>query len=129
MEKTIKKIMTILSVLAIVLGVGVLFVQPTAVHASAKNEITNGFNDAGGNAAGQITDLPAQARTIINTMLFMVGMLSVVMIIYSGLRYITAHGDKEQINSAKNTLIYSIVGLVIAILAYAIVNWVMGRFN
>ena len=51
------------------------------------------------------------------------------MIIFSGIRYITAHGDKGQVESAKNTLIYSIVGLVVAIIAYAIVSWVTGLFS
>ena len=61
-------------------------------------------------------------------MLFIVGILAVVMIIYAGIRYTTAHGDKGQVESAKNTLMYSIVGLVVAIIAYALVNWVTGLF-
>lgn len=67
--------------------------------------------------------------TVINTMLFIVGILSVIMIIYAGIRYTTAHGDKGQVESAKNTLMYSIVGLVVAIVAYAVVNWVVGLFG
>ena len=67
-------------------------------------------------------------RTVINTMLFIVGLLSVIMLIYAGIRYVTAHGDKSQVEGAKNTMIYAIVGLVIAIVAYAIVNWVIGLF-
>lgn len=129
MKPVIKKLTAILPILAVAFWVGVILTQQNIVNATAVTEITNGFNEAGGNDNGQITDLPAQAKTIINTMLFIVGMLAVVMIIFSGIRYITAHGDKGQVDSAKNTLIYSIVGLVIAILAYAIVNWVMGRFQ
>ena len=68
-------------------------------------------------------------NTVINTMLFIVGILSVIMIIFSGIRYATAHGDKSQVESAKNTLIYSIVGLVVAIIAYAVVNWVVGLWS
>ena len=67
--------------------------------------------------------------TVINTMLFIVGILSVIMIIYAGIRYTTAHGDKGQVESAKNTLMYSIVGLVVAIVADAVVNWVVGLFG
>lgn len=67
--------------------------------------------------------------TVINTMLFIVGILSVIMIIFAGIRYVTAHGDKAQVQSASQTLIYAIVGLVVAILAYAIVNWVSGVFG
>ena len=64
--------------------------------------------------------------TVINTMLFIVGILSVIMIIYAGIRYVTAHGDKGQVEGAKNTLIYAIVGLIVSIVAYALVNWVVG---
>lgn len=66
--------------------------------------------------------------TVINTMLFIVGLLSVIMLIYAGIRYATAHGDKSQVESAKNTMIYAIIGLVISILAYAVVNWVIKLF-
>lgn len=65
---------------------------------------------------------------VINIMLFIVGLLAVVMIIYAGIRYTTAHGDKNQVESAKNTMIQAIVGLIIAIIAYALVNWVVGLF-
>ena len=55
----------------------------------------------------------------INIMLFVIGILSVIMLIYGGIRYVLSSGD------AKNTIMYAIIGLVIAILAYAIVNFVI----
>ncbi|MBQ3429898.1 hypothetical protein IJG21_00545 [Candidatus Saccharibacteria bacterium] len=63
----------------------------------------------------------------INVILWIVGVLSVVMIIYGGLSYMTSAGDAAKVNKAKTILIYSIVGLIIAILAYAIVNFVIGK--
>lgn len=95
------------------------------VLADAKSQVQQGVNSTG--LSGGPT-LEGTVKTVINTMLYIVGILAVVMIIYSGIRYITAHGDKGQVESAKNTLIYSIVGLVIAIVAYAIVNFVIGIF-
>ncbi len=92
----------------------------TTEASSALTKVSSTANS--GKSVNDLTD------TIISTMLFIVGILSVAMIIYSGIRYVTAHGDKSQIESAKNTLIYSVVGLVISITAYAIVNWVMSRF-
>lgn len=64
-------------------------------------------------------------KTIINVLLFVVGALSVVMIIVSGIFYVTSTGDAGRVAKAKNTLMYSIVGLVVSFLAYAIVNWVI----
>lgn len=74
------------------------------------------------------SDLTKTAKNYINAALYVIGMLAVAMVVYSGLRYITAHGNKTQVESAKNILIYSVVGLVVSILAYAIVNFVLSRF-
>jgi len=57
-------------------------------------------------------------------MLFIIGILCVVMIIWAGIRYTTSTGDKGRVTAAKDTLVYSIVGLIVAILAYAIMQWV-----
>lgn len=64
--------------------------------------------------------------TIINVMLFIVGILSVIMLIYGGLRYVISGGNSSSVTAAKNTILYAIVGLVIALFAYAIVNFVLG---
>ena len=66
--------------------------------------------------------------TIINTLLFLVGTLSVIMIIVSGIFYVTSSGDSSKVARAKNTLLYSVVGLVVAFIAFAIVNWVLKLF-
>jgi len=62
---------------------------------------------------------------IINTLLFILGAISVIMIIVAGIRYTTSGGDASSVTAAKNTLLYSIIGLVVAILAFAIVNFVV----
>lgn len=65
---------------------------------------------------------------IVNTLLFIVGLLAVIMIIFSGIQYVTSTGDSGRVSKAKNTLIYSIVGLIVAFLAFALVNWVFQLF-
>lgn len=67
--------------------------------------------------------------TIINGMLFVIGFLSVVMLIWGGLRYVVSGGNSNSVTAAKNTILYAIVGLVIAIFAYAIVNFVIGSIT
>jgi hypothetical protein len=51
------------------------------------------------------------------------------MIVIGGIKYTTSNGDSSAITSAKNTILYSVVGLVVAILAFAIVNFVLGAFK
>lgn len=68
-------------------------------------------------------------KKIINGVLYVVGVLAVVMVIIGGVKYTTSGGDQAAVTSAKNTILYGIVGLVIAILAYAIVNFVIGQLG
>ena len=51
------------------------------------------------------------------------------MLIYGGMRYVMSQGDAGAVNNAKNTILYAIVGLVVAILAYAIVNFVLSSLG
>ena len=68
-------------------------------------------------------------KTIVNVLLFIIGAISVIMIIIGGIMYTTSAGDSGQITKAKNTIMYAVIGLVIAFLAFAIVNFVISRFT
>lgn len=68
-------------------------------------------------------------RTIISTIIFVVGILAVIMIILGGISYATSQGDSSKVKKGKDTILYGIVGLVISILAYAIVQFVLRAVN
>ena len=68
-------------------------------------------------------------RTVVNVLLFIVGAISVIMLIWGGIRYTTSGGNANSVTAAKNTIMYAIIGLVVAIFAYAIVNWVVGELG
>jgi hypothetical protein len=68
-------------------------------------------------------------KTITNVLLFIIGAVAVIMIIIGGLRYTLSGGDSAAVTSAKNTILYGVVGVIVAILAYAIVNFVLGSFT
>ncbi len=65
---------------------------------------------------------------IVNTLLYVVGGLSVVMIIVGGIFFVISQSDSSAIARAKNTVLYAVIGLVVSFLAYAIVNWVLHLF-
>lgn len=65
---------------------------------------------------------------VINLLLFIIGVVAVIMIIYGGIQYTTSAGDTGKVTNAKNTILYSVVGLVVALLAYALVNFVLKTF-
>ena len=62
---------------------------------------------------------------ITNPVLLIVGLISVIMLVYGGLRYILSGGDSKKVTDAKNTILYAIIGLIISMLAYAIVHFVL----
>lgn len=66
-------------------------------------------------------------KLIVNFLSFIVGVVAVIMIIIAGLKYITSGGDSNNVASAKNTILYAIVGLVIVALAQVIVRFVLQK--
>lgn len=67
-------------------------------------------------------------RTITNVLLFIVGAISVIMLIIGGIRYTTSMGDSTAVTAAKNTILYAVIGIIISLLAFAVVNFVIGSF-
>ena len=74
---------------------------------------------------GQQTNLMETLQIIINVVLGIIGFIAVAMIIVGGVQYTTSAGDAAKVTKAKNTILYGIVGLVIALLAFAIVNFIL----
>ena len=61
--------------------------------------------------------------------LYVIGAISVIMLIWGGLRYIISGGDNKKVTDAKNTILYAIIGLIFAVLAYAIVRFVLNSIG
>ena len=90
------------------------------------NNAATGSNDQGCGTSGTGTaDLSGVAQKIVNIFSIIVGIVAVIMIIYGGFKYITSGGDSNNVSSAKNTLIYAIIGLIIVALAQIIVHYVI----
>ena len=64
-------------------------------------------------------------RQITNTVLFIVGVIAVIMLIIGGIKYVISGGDSKKVTDAKNTILYAIIGMVIAVFSYAIVTFVL----
>jgi len=67
--------------------------------------------------------------TLITILSFIVGLVAVIMIIVAGFKYTTAGGDSNKITSAKNTLIYALIGVAIAALAQVLVRFVLNKLK
>ena len=69
----------------------------------------------------------ATLNTILSDMFVLLGAIAFLMIVIAGMRYVFARGQAEKITQAKNMIQYSVIGLIMASLAYAIVNVVIQR--
>jgi hypothetical protein len=113
-----------IAVLAIATAV---FVDPAAVAAqSAIDEACQSSPNSP--ICRDDTDVNDIIMIVVNTLLFVIGIISVIMIIIGGIMYTTSAGDSGQVTKAKNTILYAVIGLVVALLAFAIVNWVVDQF-
>ena len=119
----ISKIVTAL----LTIGLGIALVA-TPVSALGVGGASSGIGAArGDNTPSNLVNGDSSIiKRAINIMLFAVGVLSVVMLIFGGFRYVISGGKKESVTNAKNTILYAIVGLLVAVFAYAIINFILG---
>ena len=122
-----KSIISIAIMTCAVFGASVL--STASLPGSASAQVSEGINTATTSEmkGKSIDGDKGLIKTVVNVLLWAVGVLSVIMIIFSGFRYITSAGDASKTKSAQSTLIYSVVGLIVAIMAWAIVNMVINR--
>jgi hypothetical protein len=95
---------------------------------------TTGGATAGANCATP-TGVPSTLSVgglfgiVANVLIFGVGAISVIVLIIGGLRYVISAGNAAQVQGAKNTILYAIVGIVVAVAAYALVNFVFQQLG
>ena len=118
-----------LVVAAFALVATTLFVPVASVGAvSGGNSAQNGINSAKGDGVpSTLFGDGSIFTTVVNILLFIIGAICVIMLIWGGIRYTTSAGNAASVTAAKNTIMYAIIGLIIAFLAFAIVNWVLGE--
>ena len=125
MKKTIKQ----LAAVAVVPVVGVAIGLNSATAGAQVDEINKGIDAIGGSSSTATLQVNDIVLAVVNWLLFAVGVVSVVMLIVGGIKYATSAGDSNKVTSAKNTIMYAIIGLAVAVLAFAIVGFVTNTLN
>jgi len=127
-KKSIKTILAGLLIIPIIaLGIG-LFTPATqpayaqVVEGGAKGG-ADGMQDE--SQAASLFGDEGVFKIIVNVALYVIGAVSVLMLIYGGIRYTMSGGESAAVTSAKNTILYAIIGIIVSLLAYAIVNFVL----
>lgn len=122
-----KKLSTYICAFALAAGGLVLLASPSANAIDLYQACGSGA--ASEVCASQGDDVNNFIGNIVNALLYIIGALAVIMIIVGAIRYTASAGNSSQTTAAKNTILYSVVGLLLAIFAYAIVNFVILRLE
>jgi len=136
MKALLKKVSAALLIVpALVLSLGAAPALAQATPVTGCDVVTSGGISHGAECA-KPTNAPAQLFgpnsifvTVTNIMLFIIGAIAVIMLIVGGIRYVVSAGDQNAVTSAKNTILYAIIGIVVAFLAYAAVNFVSSQLT
>ncbi|MDO4684870.1 MAG: hypothetical protein Q4B06_04185 [Candidatus Saccharibacteria bacterium] len=129
-----KKYLITLSVAVLSLVLPAAVVQPAFAQqgggsgGGAKQQVLGGLQSVDNNNTTADT-LPEGIKSVINMMLFIAGAVAVIMIIIGGIRFVTSNGDASSVTAARHTILYAVIGLIVIILAYAIVNFVVSNIG
>ncbi len=123
------KLKTLLILSFITMFLGSLFIYSPVVLSAPRDDACEGVALTGGtcdqgDASGKVNKAVA---VVIETFSWIVGVASVIMIMVGGFKYVTSSGDSNSVNSAKNTILYALVGLVVVVLAQVIVRFVINE--
>ncbi len=130
MSKIKIKIALAISALFSVLAFAPAFVAADCSNPQTTQEqIQCGATDAAGGKSTSSSNLDSTVKTVINLLSIIVGIVAVIMIIIAGFKYITSAGDSNKVTSAKNTLLYALIGLVIVALAQTIAHFALNEAN
>jgi len=131
--KFIRMIQVGLTVVVSVFALNVLFfTKSTSAAVDTKQAVCEGAGvvdpATGGCSSTSSTAVENVLRTGLNLFSAIIGIIAVVMIMVAGLKYITSQGEAAAVASAKNSIIYAAIGLVVVALAQIIVRFVLARF-
>jgi ABC-type Fe3+ transport system permease subunit len=126
-----KKVKIIIASLAIVLSIFGLSFTPAPTYAAnsicGQPNVSEEIKKANGCGGSSTTDLSNVIVGIINGIVAILGIVAAIFVIVGGVNYMTSQGDPGKLQKAKNTILYSVIGLIIAALAFAIVNFVVAN--
>ena len=128
-----KKIQLFMVVIMMTVGVG-MFALPASVSAANTSSALDAICNDPANASTAVckskaNNIQTTIGAIVNTLLFLIGVAAVIVIILGGITYTTSAGSEEAVKRAKNMITYAVIGLVLAVSAYAIVNYVIKAFG
>jgi hypothetical protein len=119
-----------ITVIGLLMSLGIIMGLPVSIVAASPQSTVcstlGAGNDCNSTPSNGI-DVNSAVTAVVNILSSVVGVIAVIMIIIAGIRFMTANGNSSNIASARSTMIYALVGLVVVALAQIIVNYVLSR--
>lgn len=122
-NKTIQTLKMTAAAFLLISAFAVVPATPVFAQGNARAQVCESI-DGCGSGQGRIQDA---IRTVINILSAVGGIIAVIMIIIGGFKFLTAGGDSNSVSSARNTIIYAIVGLIVIAFAQVIVRFVLQK--
>lgn len=126
-----KKLSVFIAGLALIFGVFSVARPAFAVDAAPQDSVCGGIGLAGssGTCEDEAGSPTVQGTVRAGVLLFsyLIGVAAVIMVIMGAFKYVTSGGDTNKVTSAKNTIVYALIGLVVAVLAQILVRFVLTK--
>ncbi len=124
------KLINLIATLTVIVSSVVALLAPTptyAVDICTDSGVPQSVKDAAG--CGTNTKIESVVGSIIKAVIGVLGLVAVAFIVIGGVQYMTSSGDTTKLQKAKNTILYAVIGLIIAALAFAIANFAINAIN
>ncbi len=123
-HNTLKQTIIVFTLMVVGLTL-VAFAPATLAQTSGLIKTTDNPNNIS-QATGGASSARELVLTIVNYFLYFLGLIATLMVIYGGVLYVTAAGDTEAVDKGKKVIMYALVGIIIILLSFALVNSVLG---
>ena len=120
-----KSLKTILAIMLSIFGLGSLLTFPTFADICDPN-LPQEVLDANGCTHVSEDAFSSTLTGILNGIIGAASFVAVIFILIGGINYMTSAGDAGKVAKAKSTILYAVIGLIVCVLAFAIVNWAIG---
>jgi hypothetical protein len=123
-----KNIIMTLSIMTLTFIAGIA--PALALGGAATNQACQGLSQVGSDGCGsggkQVDNV---LKTVVSIISYIAGAVAIIMVMISGFNFMTANGDAQKITTAKNSLIYAMIGIAVAASAQVIVNFAVRAGN
>lgn len=130
MGTTLRQI-TNLTILSVIIAASLLIVQAfqsgNAYAVDASGAVCGSLTEAGESCAGSQSTIQKVIGFALNMLSWIAGIIAVIMLIISGVKFMTSGGDPQSISSARRGVIYALIGIVVVILSQSIVRLVVNK--